>query len=281
MKKIRIKLNIIIVMILASFTVSSCLLDDEKTDFGKGPVLVLFEKSEVVANFIKDESNAIYEYQVPIVIIGGKNEPLSEDVQITIALDPSSTATEGVEFDFTEKNITLPAGEMSVMALIKVNSKNLDPFNPKDVVLKITATSETIAEDPTTSITLQAACKLDMNSFVGTYTAVNTRFTAPVIATVTLGPEPNSLRILNADGVGSDIIILLSADVTNPTITYLSEKYDAYLANHATYGHIWATTIAPEKSTYTSCNNFMSLEFKRCVGIGCFGGSRIISLTKN
>lgn len=268
-------------MILASFTVSSCLLDDEKTDFGKGPVLVLFEKSEVVANFIKDESNAIYEYQVPMVIIGGKNEPLGEDVQITIALDPSSTATEGVEFDFTEKNITLPAGEMSVMAIIKVNSKNLDPFNPKDVVLKITSTSETIAEDPTTSITLQAACKLDMSSFVGTYTAVNTRFTAPVSATVTLGPEPNSLRILNADGVGSDIIILLSADVTNPTITYLSEKYDAYLSNHATYGHIWATTISPEKSTYTSCNNFMSLEFKRCVGIGCFGGSRIISLTKN
>ena len=135
MKKTRIKLNFFIVVLLASFTVSSCLLDDEKTDFGKGPILAQFEKPSVTANFIKDGS--VTPYNVAITIIGGKNKPLNEPVDITISADPSSTATSGVEYSLAATTFTIPAGEMSVDAVINVNTANLDPFDAKTLVLKI------------------------------------------------------------------------------------------------------------------------------------------------
>ena len=279
MKKTRIKLNFFIVVLLASFTVSSCLLDDEKTDFGKGPILAQFEKPSITANFIKDGS--VTPYNVAITIIGGKNKPLNEPVDITISADPSSTATSGVEYSLAATTFTIPAGEMSVDAVINVNTANLDPFDAKTLVLKIDSSSESVSESNLAAITLQAVCSLDLSGFVGTYTAVNTRFANPLTATVELGPLPNSLLITNAEGYGDDkVLIVLNADVVNPTITYAGDE-NYYLYNHASYGPVWATTLTPEQSTYNSCDFSLNLEFKRCVSIGCFGGSRVISMTKN
>ncbi|SFS60389.1 hypothetical protein [Lutibacter maritimus] len=278
MKKTRIKLNFFIVVLLASFTVSSCLLDDEKTDFGKGPILAQFEKPSVTANFIKDGS--VTPYNVAITIIGGKNKPLNEPVDITISADPSSTATSGVEYSLAATTFTIPAGEMSVDAVINVNTANLDPFDAKTLVLKIDSSSESVSESNLAAITLQAVCSLDLNGFVGTYTAVNARFANPLTATVELGPLPNSLLLTNIDGYGDDeVLIVLSTDVVNPTITYAGDA-NYYIYNHSTYGPVWATTLTPEQSTYNSCDFSLNLEFKRCVSIGCFGGSRVVKMTK-
>lgn len=278
MKKTRIKLNFFIVVLLASFTVSSCLLDDEKTDFGKGPILAQFEKPSVTANFIKDGS--VTPYNVAITIIGGKNKPLNEPVDITISADPSSTATSGVEYSLAATTFTIPAGEMSVDAVINVNTANLDPFDAKTLVLKIDSSSESVSESNLAAITLQAVCSLDLNNFVGTYSADNKYWGEVYTATVELGPLPNSLLLTNVEGYGDDeVLIVLSTDVVNPTITYAGDA-NYYIYNHASYGPVWATTLTPEQSTYNSCDFSLNLEFKRCVSIGCFGGSRVVKMTK-
>jgi hypothetical protein len=160
-----------------------------------------------------------------------------------------------------------------------VISENLDPFDPKDVVLAITSSSEGVSETNTTTVKLQAACQLDLSSFVGTYTAEKSTGSVYNVE-VTLGPVANTLNIENLDERGGNTVIELNTDVTNPTIIYRSEEFNAYTYIHAAYGEVWATTLTPEASSYNSCDNSMSLEFRRCVSIGCFGGTRQIELTK-
>lgn len=282
MKKIINRIAKITMLLLFTASFTSCLLDDEAVDFGKGPVLVQFENSAKTAIFLKGGATTVYTYDVPVVIIGGDNSPLSKDVEISFEADASSTAVDGNQYTFAgAKTATLKAGETSVNVQISVDSDNLDPFDPKTLVLKITSSSEVVSENATTSILLQAACTLDLNSFVGTYTAVNARYANPLTVTVALGPAPNTLSITNVDGVNGTTVIELSTDVTNPTITYRSQEFDAQIYNHSTYGGVWATTLTPEHSNYNSCDNSMTLEFKRCVSIGCFGGSRHITMTKN
>lgn len=280
MKKYFLNKSIALLLVAVAFSSCDAVLDQNKTDFGKGPVLAQFEKPSVTANFVKDGS--IVSYNVPIEIIGGRNEPLNVPVEITISADASSTATSGVEYSLDNTTFTIPAGALSVNAVIKVNSPNLDPFDAKTLVLKIISSSQGVSETNTTSITLQAVCSLDLNNFIGTYTAINAASPNALTSTVSLGPVANSLLIRNTAGRGTDeIVALFSTDVTNPTITFISEEYDKFLYNHASYGHVWGTTIDPELSTYNSCDFSMKLEYKNCVNVGCFAGSSKISMTKN
>ncbi|RBN49557.1 DUF1735 domain-containing protein [Flavobacterium psychrolimnae] len=272
MKKYLLNKSIAIFLLAVTFTSCDAILDQEEIDFGQGPVLAQFENSSITANFIKDGSTVSYD--VPITIIGGRNEPLDVPVEVTISADASSTATAGVEYSLDNTKFTIPAGELSVNAVIKVNTSNLDPFDAKTLVLKIDSSSQGVSETNTTSVTLQAVCSLDLNNFLGSYTSTTAGVSKNSL--VTLGSKPNSLLITT----GSEkILVELNTDVTNPTITYVEEG--AVLSVHASYGDIWATTISPALSTYNSCDFSMKLEYKRCVSIGCFAGSRITTMTKN
>lgn len=272
MKKYLLSKSIALFLIAATFSSCDSVLDqDNDKDFGKGPVLAQFVNSSVSANFIKD--GEIQSYNIPLTIIGGKNEPLKKDVTITISIDPSSTAVSGTEFTLENTTYIIPAGSMTVDAKINVLTDNLDPFDAKTLVLKIDSSSTTISENNTTSVVLQAVCEFDINTFVGTYTS--TSGGASTAATVTLGDMPNSLKIT----AGSEkFYIVLSDDPTSPTITYVPEG--AVQSINASYGDVWATTITPESSTYNSCNNRMKLEFKRCVNVGCFAGTKVNVLVK-
>jgi len=285
MKKYIIKSKLIALLLLTiAFSSCDAILDQDKTDFGKGPVLAQFVKPSVSANFIKDGSVA--SYNVPLTIIGGRNEPLSVPVEITISADASSTATSGVEYTLETTTFTIPAGEMMVNAQIKVNTASLDPFNPKTLVLKIDSSSESVSETNKTSVVLQAVCSLDLSGFVGNYTSTTTRLAGSRTATVALGPVPNSLIVTNSEGYGTDtVIIVLNTDVTNPTITFGTGGEDSasngVIYFNTTYEEdVFASTLTPEQSTYNSCDFSMNLEFKRCMSIGCFGGSRKITLRK-
>ncbi|MDO7170751.1 DUF1735 domain-containing protein [Mariniflexile sp. AS56] len=279
MKNIKF-LRVFLILTLGIVTLNSCdeLLDPTETDFGKGPILAQFEKPSVTANFIKDGS--VTSYNVPLTIIGGRNQSISTPVEITISADASSTANSGTEYTLETTTFTIPAGELSVNAVINVNTANLDPFDAKTLVLKIDSSSQGVSETNTTSVILQAVCSLDLSNFVGNYTSTTTRVSGSRTSTVELGPEPNSLLITNAEAYGTDkILVVLSTDVTNPTITYIGNE-NFFIYSHSTYGPVWASTLTPEQSTYNSCDFSMNLEFKRCVSIGCFGGSRVITMVK-
>lgn len=264
--------------ILSVFLVVSCdtLLDQDETDFGKGPILAQFEKSKITANFITDGSVATY--NIPIKIVGGDNQPINTPVDITISVDPSSTATEGVEFNLEKTSYTVKPGDLSVDAQISVDTDNLEPFDAKTLVLRIDSSTQGISESNKTAIVLQAVCELDLNGFVGDYSADGTE--GPQKVTIELGSKPNSLLITGVEGGNDQILAILSGDVTQPTITFV-EGGEAVLFVHSVYGNAWATTLTPEDSSYNSCDYSMNLEYKTCVGAGCFAGTTEVSLIKD
>lgn len=151
------KLSIILLLLATSFVVVGC-LDDEKVDFGKGPIIVNFPKAELSQNFLQDGSGKVYEYKVPIEYVGGKGVALDKVVSGKVEVLTSSTAKVGVEYDLVGDSFSIPAKESKGYITIKVNSKNLDSSDPKHVDIAIVSCSETVAEVAKVSIVLQAIC---------------------------------------------------------------------------------------------------------------------------
>lgn len=271
MKKYLLIKSIVLLLITVIYSSCDAVLDQDKTDFGKGPILTQFQKATIVANFVKD--GTVQTYDIPLTIIGGRNEPINEPITITISVDPSSTASLGSEFTLETTTYTIPAGKMAVNAQIKVSTNKLDPFDAKSLILKIDSSNKGISEKNKTKIVLQAVCPLNLDNFVGNYTSTKDGISSNSV--VVLGSAPNSLLITT----GSEkILIQLNPEVTKPTITYVDKG--AVLSVHTTYGDVWATTINPELSTYNSCDYSLNLEFKRCVSVGCFAGSIVKKLVK-
>lgn len=271
--------RIIFIAVASCFMFSSCLIEDDLVDFGDSPVLVQFGNSDITANFIKDDVNPeTFTYDIPVVLIGGKNQPIGKSVDVAVSVDTSSTATEGVEFNLLDNMVTIPAGETSASVQIEVLSGNLDPFDAKTLVLRIDSSSLTISDSFKTSVDIQAACPFDITPFYGTYDATGDGgdYTVEVVE----GPAENTLLVTNLTNTGGETVIELSTDPTNPTITYRSDEFDAALSIHSSYGSVWATTVTPGTSSYGSCDNSLYLKFKRCVSVGCFGGTKVAELTK-
>lgn len=158
-------INKLALLMLFAITATSC-LDEAAVDFGQGPIITQFSNKEITNNFLQDGTGVVYDYDVAIEYQGQDGLPINEDVTVTIAVDPSTTATEGVEFSLTETEFTIPAGSKTAFATIKVNSANLDALNPLQVVLAITSSTQTVSDKNLTAITLQAICP---SNLAGTY----------------------------------------------------------------------------------------------------------------
>lgn len=182
----------LIAIFLLAVTITSCdaILDQEEIDFGKGPVLTTFTKTETEVNIIKDVANTPRDFSFEISYSGGKNVALNKDVTVTIATKSTSEAKEGKEFELPVKTFTIPAGKTSATATIKILTAGLVPFDFKDIVLEITDSSESIAEKNTITITVKA---LGANSLAGKYEVIESSYyrigvstpgsTAPIGAT--------------------------------------------------------------------------------------------------
>lgn len=170
MKNLKI-LRFLLILTIIGVNITSCdeLLDPTETDFGKGPVLATFQNTTDEINIIKDAANTPIDYEIPITFKGGKNVPLDRDILVTIATSPDSEATEGVEFELPTKTFTIPAGETTANAQIRILVGGLVPFDFKDIILEIVDSSESIAEINTINLTLKA---LDANTLAGTYESV-------------------------------------------------------------------------------------------------------------
>lgn len=156
------KITFILASVVVAAFSSSCdaLLDQDETDFGQGPIVVQFPEAAISSNFLQDGSGAVYSYEVPIEYFGADGLPLDKEVTFSIAVDAtSSTAVEGTEFSLGETEFTIPAGSNSASAVIMVNSENLDSNDPKQAVIEIVSSSETVSSNKAKiAITLQAIC---------------------------------------------------------------------------------------------------------------------------
>jgi hypothetical protein len=166
MKKYLLNKSIVLLLVAVAFSSCDAILDQDETDFGKGPVLTTFTDTETEVNIIKNAANTPVDYEFDISYSGGRNVALDKDVTVTIATSATSEAKEGVEFQLPTKTFTIPAGETSATASLKILTGGLVPFDFKDIVLEIVGSSESIAEKNTITITVKA---LGANSLAGRY----------------------------------------------------------------------------------------------------------------
>lgn len=160
----------ILVLFAMSFAITSCVLDDDEQTFNEGPNVLLFPSSQVTGFFLNDNADD-FTYTVPLSITGGDGNPLNAPTNANFELDASSTATEGVEFDFVDNSgsVVIPAGNTFTNVPIIVHSGELDPANPTTVVLNITGGSSSASNNIVASgnrgqvtIVLQATCSSDL-----------------------------------------------------------------------------------------------------------------------
>ena len=169
----------LILLLVLSATYISCTSDDVKT-FDNSPYIVGFTKATDVRSYVA--TGDIVPLDVPITLIGGQQgQTVGNDVTITYALDPSSTATAGNEFDFVNatNDIVLAQGVTSVSVPLVINTGNLETGseNAKTIVLNIaTVTSaESVvigAQYSKITITLNGLCYSHLQA---TYQLTTTR----------------------------------------------------------------------------------------------------------
>ncbi len=139
-------LKFLFVAVLCSTMLVSCLVDDEDETLDaltNTPYTIGFQSSTSNESFFEDVG--AIERSYPVIIIGGQDgtDPTS-DITVNYSVNTElSTATEGVEFDFvnTGGTLTIPSGSNFANFNILLNTGNLDPNQPTQLVLDLTSAS--------------------------------------------------------------------------------------------------------------------------------------------
>ena len=122
----------------------SCTDDDIRTEhqLSNGPKVVGFATSLATVEYFTDEGVVMREF--PMSLIGtGNGQTSDSDIVVSYEVDPSSTAVEGVEYDFvdTSGSIVIPAGGTFGNFPINVNTGQLNPTMKTQLILNLTSTS--------------------------------------------------------------------------------------------------------------------------------------------
>jgi len=136
MKKIKLILPALVLLLFAG----SCMVDDEvDTSFGESPYVIGFKNAVAAESFFVDEGAVLKEYAVDI-LGGDDGTPAEEDIVVSYTIDPSSTATEGQEFNFVDNSgtLTIPAGSTFAAFPLEINTGGLDPNEPTELILNLT-----------------------------------------------------------------------------------------------------------------------------------------------
>ena len=109
MKKIKLLTLLFITLIF-----SSCLVDDDVISdaYGDSPNLAGFvDRSTTISGVTNGDE---YEYELNMEVKGPSLLDLTGDVNVTVSVDPSSTAIEGYHFRLNSNSLTLKKFEESI-----------------------------------------------------------------------------------------------------------------------------------------------------------------------
>ncbi len=233
MRKISFNLKYIAVALLA-ISIGSCdaLLDDSVTDYGKGPNLVGFDKGTAI---IKAEANGQeLASEIPVSIIGPTVPSLKGDaVTVTVSVDPSSTAVEGVNYRLSSNTVTLTpdGGDKYVGALpIIIITEGVEtPVDAAPVLIlsisEVSSDKELVVNDKTKKVaaTIAYTCPYDINDYEGTYLATVDDFgiyiAGPQPFEVVVGPGENQLTLKNVAGHPEGFNLVVDVDPANGDLT--------------------------------------------------------------
>jgi len=174
----------------------ACTDDDIRTeqDFSNGPKVVGFASALATVEYFSDEGVVMREF--PMNLIGnGNGQPSSTDIDVTYEVDPASTATEGVEFDFVDSSgiITIPAGGTFGNFPINVNTGQLNPTEKTQLILNLVSSSEG-------SVVGQQYAQLKI-TFVGCQSQLQGGYT--LIVSNPSGPRTRTDEMLTVTGINT------------------------------------------------------------------------------
>lgn len=166
------------VLFIASLATSCDVGSDKELNYGSGSYVAQFPFAEKTAFFPKDDA-IVYDYTMPVEIVGGNGLALATDVTVVYELDlVNSTAVEGLNFDFVgPTTLTVPANSTFATIPMKIYSGTLDDQNAPKIVLKLTSVSGSdnivaSGNKSSVTITLQGTCT---SALAGTYQMTGTR----------------------------------------------------------------------------------------------------------
>lgn len=221
-----------LVLGLCGLTMSSCLLDDEKTDFGQGANLVGFANSSLTvrAQASGDEVSS----QIPIRVIGPTVKDFRGDITVTVEVDPTSTAVEGVNFRLDSNTLTLtPNGGDLYEGNLPITILTDGIATPVDVapVLKLSITQlssegNVVINGKTKNVSASIAytCPFNIADYEGTYMATTDEFGIYIAQTVPFeviaGPGENQITLVNvaAHPEAYDVVVDVDPETGNLTI---------------------------------------------------------------
>ena len=100
------KLTTYFMIFTLSLMVTSCVDDGADTDsFDEGPNIVGFSKSEINANALADGNTITV--QAPVLVTGPTSANITNNVTVTVEIDPSSTAIQGTHFEMDVNSLDL------------------------------------------------------------------------------------------------------------------------------------------------------------------------------
>lgn len=161
------KLYSILLLFLVG-TLVSCM---EDSDFDKvwDGLEVEFDASTlptgVTQNFIRTNAAQTDNAELQVNLVGAAQ---SAPVTVTVEVDPTSTAVEGVHYTLASKTLTIPAGQVIGKFPVTVLTGNIQPTETPNLVLKITSASGAKVSVNYSSLTFRIRVICPSN-LVGTY----------------------------------------------------------------------------------------------------------------
>lgn len=222
----------LLVLALCTLTLSSCLLDDEKTDFGKGSNFVGFADNTITLQAVA--SGEVQETVIPIQIVGPSVNKLTEAITVNVNVDPSSTAIEGQNFQLNSSSITLtPNGDDLFEGELPITIVTEGVVTPvvgdaPVLVLNITEIStfeNVLINDKTeqVSATIAYTCPFDILNYEGTYLATTDEFgiyiAQPEPFEVVAGPGENQITLVNVAAHPEAYDVVVDVNPANGNLT--------------------------------------------------------------
>lgn len=193
-------IELIILLIVVSISITSCLLDDKAlTDgFNDGPNFTTF--TNFTQNLSAVANGDVYTFPINLEVQGPTVIDMTEDVIATISVEGTSTAVEGVHYTLDTNTVELLKGNNYIGQIpINVITEGLVAPLSVELVLSISFTSgssNTISSIKTSTISIIYQCFADLS---GTYMVTNDFCSPSFEATITANSD-GSWHISSADG---------------------------------------------------------------------------------
>ncbi|NIK91217.1 hypothetical protein GZ212_03550 [Mangrovimonas sp. CR14] len=180
-----------LLLVSALFSVS-CIVDDEDETLdamANTPYVVGFKTASFTESYFSDEGPI--ESYYPLNLIGGMDgTPSASNIVVNYSVNPASSATEGVEFDFMDNSgtMTIPAGQRFDEFGIYINTGNLNPTEPTRLILDlegVASNNATISSFNTTLTITFVGCQSELGG--QNYLVTGTRSDG---ASFSMGVEP-------------------------------------------------------------------------------------------